>query len=302
MAEITRRRTGELLRKLFEILMAQPEGMRAKDGLAALASKSHLSEYESGQYSRGSRRFEKIVRFATVDTVKAGWLTKAKGIWTVTEAGREAHRRLSDPEDFYREAVRLYHEWKSVQLDDEQGDDSLPNEESNEGSTDGREVAQTFEVAEEQAWQEVDQFLARMNPYDLQHLVAALLKAMGYHVAWVAPPGKDGGVDILAFSDPLGSRPPRIKVQVKRQSDKVRVEGLRSFLALLGDSDVGIFVNTGGFTRDAHDEARTQEKRRITLLDAEKLFDLWIEHYPKLDDSARRRMPARPIWFLAPAE
>lgn len=57
-----------------------------------------------------------------------------------------------------------------------------------------------------------------------------------------------------------------------------------------------------GFTRDAHDEARTQEKRRITLLDAERLFDPSVEHYAKLEDSARRRMPARPIWFPAPAE
>ena len=41
-----------------------------------------------------------------------------------------------------------------------------------------------------------------MNPNELQELVADLLRAMDYHVAWVAPPGKDGGVDVLAFTDP----------------------------------------------------------------------------------------------------
>src|SRR3990172_5782550 len=96
---------------------------------------------------------------------------------------------------------------------------------------------------------------------------------VGYHVAWIAPPGRDGGIDILAFSDPLGARPPRIKVQVKRQQSAIPVEGLRSFLALLGDEDVGI-VNTGGFTKDAQEAARTQEKRRVTLVDLERLFDL----------------------------
>lgn len=283
--------------------MAQPEGMRAKDALAALASKSRLSEYESGHYSRGARRFEWIVRFATVDAVKAGWLMKAKGIWSVTDAGREAHKRFTEPDAFYREAVRLYREWKNVQVDSEDVDEAGgPDTEAGESAASGREVAQTFEVAEEQAWQEVEQFLKQMNPYDLQDLVAALVRAMGYHVAWVAPPGKDGGVDILAFSDPLATHPPRIKVQVKRQSESVRVDGLRSFLAMLGDGDVGIFVNTGGFTRDAQEEARTQEKRRITLLDAERLFDLWVEHYDKLEDTARRKMPVRPIWFLAPTE
>jgi restriction endonuclease Mrr len=38
-------------------------------------------------------------------------------------------------------------------------------------------------------------------------------------------------------------------------------------MAPLADSDVGIFVSTGGFTRDADEEARRQEKRRIVLVD-----------------------------------
>lgn len=32
------------------------------------------------------------------------------------------------------------------------------------------------------------------------------------------------------------------------------------------------------------------------------LFDLWVEHYDDLDDAARRRMPLKPIYFLAPTE
>ena len=40
-------------------------------------------------------------------------------------------------------------------------------------------------------------------------------------------------------------------------------------MAVLGDQDVGIFVSTGGFTSNAEQEVRTQEKRKITL-DMEK--------------------------------
>jgi len=80
----------------------------------------------------------------------------------------------------------------------------------------------------------------------------------------------------------------------------VPVEGLRSFMAVLGDDDVGIFVNLAGVTRDAEIEARTQEKRRITLIDQERLVDLWIEHYDNLEESARRRLPLTPIFFLSP--
>jgi restriction system protein len=89
-------------------------------------------------------------------------------------------------------------------------------------------------------------------------------------------------------------------VQVKRQQDAVRVDAVRSFMAVLGDEDVGLFVSTGGFTKDAAEEARTQERRRVTLIDLELLFDLWTEHYVKLTDEARQRLPLRPIYFLSP--
>ncbi len=300
MAEVTRRRTGELVRKLFEILMTKAEGMRAKDALESLVKVMKLTDYEAGDYTDGYRRFERIVRFGTVGAVKAGWLVKNKGTWIVTEAGQQAHARFTDPELFYREAIRLYQAWRAARPQED--DDAAIEPPGRDGPIDDRDVARTFEEAEEEAWQAVEKFLNQMNPYDFQELVAGLLRAMGYHVAWVAPPGKDGGVDILAFSDPLGTRPPRIKVQVKRQQSTVAVDGLRSFMAVLGSEDVGLFVNTGGFTKDAQDEARSQATRKVTLVGVERLYDLWIEYYEKLDDVTRRRMPLRPVYFLAPAE
>jgi restriction system protein len=140
-----------------------------------------------------------------------------------------------------------------------------------------------------------------MPPYEFQELVASLLRAMAYHVPWVAPRGRDGGVDIVAFTDPLGAGGPRIKVQVKRvTSGKIGVEGLRSFLAVLSGQDVGLFVSLGGFTADA--EARAQESRRLTLLDMEHLVNLWVEHYDRLNEDDRAHLPLRPVYFLAPVE
>ena len=295
MAEVTRKRTGELLRTLFEILLAHPDGMAARDALASLEKAVSLTEYEQGNYESGGRRFERIVRFATVDCVKAGWLKKEKGRWTVTEDGRQALETLQDPEAFYRRAVKLYQAWKATQPD---GEPETPDEAADTVSEKTAQV--TFEEAEEHAWSEIQQYLRGMQPYDFQELVADLLRAMGYHVSWVAPPGKDGGLDILAHTDPLGTRAPRIKVQVKRQQQAVNCDGLRSFMAVLGDDDVGLFVSTGGFTKDAADEARTQEKRKVTLLNLEALFDLWVAHYARLTDTARRRLSLKPIYFLEP--
>lgn len=295
MAEITRRRTGEMLRMLFDILIAQPEGVRAREALTNLKEKLELSDYEKGAFESGQSRFDQIVRFATVDCVKAAWMIKQKGIWLVTEEGKKAHSQLLDPEEFYRQAVKLYGVWKASQP----GSEPETVEEADD-SVSGKAVSITFEQAEEQAWGEIEQYLREMNPYDFQDLVASLLVAMGYHVSWVSPPGKDGGVDIIAWSDPLGTRPPRIKVQVKRVAQNVTVDGLRSFMALLGADDVGLFVTTSGFTKDAHDEARNQQSRKITLVDLQRLIELWIEYYDRLKDGDKRRLPLKPIYFLAP--
>jgi restriction system protein len=296
MPDVTRRRTGELLRTLFEILKQNPAGLQAKDALRELEHRIQLTDHERGHYPNGARRFEKIVRFGTVDCVKAGWMVKNKGRWTVTESGWDAYLKLTDPEVFYARAAKLYREWRASQPDAVGAEDDA----TDEASDTGKETSITYEQAEEQAWTEIEGYLRQMQPYDFQELVASLLRAMGYHVAWVAPPGKDGGTDIIALPDPLGTRPPRIKVQVKRQQDAVRVDAVRSFMAVLGDEDVGLFVSTGGFTKDAAEEARTQERRRVTLINLELLFDLWIEHYVKLTDEARQRLPLRPIYFLSP--
>jgi len=52
MAEVTRKRTGEHLRVLFDILLSRPEGIQAKDALAELATRVILSPHEQGRRAR----------------------------------------------------------------------------------------------------------------------------------------------------------------------------------------------------------------------------------------------------------
>jgi restriction system protein len=293
MAEITRRRVGELQRGVFKILLDHPDGLPAKEVLEKLGSVVPPTDFERSEYPNrpGVRRFEKIVRFATIAPVKAGWLIKSKGRWILTSEGKKAYERIPDPEKFVREGGRLYRQWA----------ESRPDTVS-EVVEEGPDAASTIEEAEEAAWSEIEKYLQNMPPYDFQNLVAALLRAMGYHVSWIAPPGPDKGIDILAHTDPLGTSTPRIKVQVKRRADKITADGLRSFMAVLGDQDVGIFVSTGGFTNEAESEARTQERRTVTLVDLEKLFDLWVLHYEKVAESDKRLLPLKAVYYLAPSE
>jgi restriction system protein len=291
MAEITRKRTGELQRGVFRILLDREDGLRAKDVIALLEREVPPTDFENSTYPKRPdvRRYGKIVRFSTIGPVKAGWMLKSKGTWSLTDEGRKAYDKFPDPEQFALEARRLYREWKKDQPEE------APTEEPDES-----EGGTLLEEAEEGAWSEIESYLHDMHPYDFQNMVAALIRAMGYHVSWVAPPGPDRGIDIVAHPDPLGVEDPRIKVQVKRQQGAVTATGLRSFLAVLGDSDVGLFVSLGGFTKDAEIEARTQEKRRMILIDIKRMFDLWVEHYDRIPEEQRALLPLRPVHYLAP--
>lgn len=288
------------LQKLFAILLEQPDGMRAGQALDKLASQVTLTEYEKGAYqSSDSRRFEIIVRFATVDCVKAGWLVKRRGVWAVTQEGADALKKYSDSGAFYREAVRLYRQWKAERAETLSPDKDLEKD-IEKVDVEEKSGSVTFEQAEEQAWNEVERHLKGMDPYEFQELVADLLRAMGQYVAWVSPPGKDGGIDIVAYPDPLGTKPPRLKVQVKRRADqKVDTQEVQSFSSIITNDDAGLFISTSGFTKDAETLVR-REHRKIMLIDLERFSELWTQFYDKLSDKARQRFPLTPIYFLTP--
>ncbi len=279
---------------VMKILSSRPEGMPAKDLLLQLRSLVPPTVFELSEYPNrpGVVRYDKIVRFATIGPVKAGWLVKTKGQWSVTEAGMAALAQYAnDPEGLMREASRLYRQWKNDQPE--------PPEETEPSVDEAVEVVGTLEEAEEGAFAEIKSYVDDMAPYDFQDLVAALLSAMGYRVQWVAPPGPDQGIDIIASTDQLGLSKPRVKVQVKHRAATSSVSDLREFMALLGESDVGIFVSSGGITKDAQIEARTHETRTLTLLDLEDFLDLWIANYGNVGEDKKRLLPLKPVYYLA---
>ena len=293
MAEITRRRQGEILQTLFRVLSDKPDGLPAKDAIACVEERMELTEFEKATFPKHPNlvRFPKIVRFTTIGPVKAGWLLKQKGIWTVADDGKAALERFPDPEALFRESNRLYAVWKAQQPDE------ATTEVTDEAET--RLLnATTLEEAEESARADLLAYMAETPPYRFQDLVGKLLEAMGYHVVWIAPKGPDGGLDLVAQTDPLGVTGPRIKGQVKRRPDsKVGEEELRSFLSLIESHDVGVFISLGGFTSGAERHAR-ESSRRVTLIDGPGLLDLWVEHYPGLDEDGRQLLPVKPVYFL----
>lgn len=300
MAEITARRQGEMLKTLFEILSAEDEGLQAKVAIERVQQALPPTEFERSTFPKnpGSVRYPKILRFATINTVKAGWLRKQRGTWLLTDEGRKALKELVDPEDLYLESRRLYRAWKADRdaAVTDLGDGNEPAEDSETDSS--VLAASSIEEAEETTRESIQSYLGEMNPYDFQDLVGALIVAMGYHLVWMAPKGPDGGLDFLAQGDPLGVNGPRIKGQVKKRAEnKVSREELQAFLSLIENHDVGVYFSLGGFSSKAEELARNNS-RRITLIDGNGLIDLWIEHYAELDEDGRDFLRLKPIYFL----
>jgi restriction system protein len=280
MSDITLQRVGELLRGVFEILWNRPEGLAAKEVLKQIPETIQLTEYElSSSPSTNAPRYERIVRLATIPLARAGWLVKNdKGRWFITEEGRQASKRFTNVQDFYKEVLRLYDERRQI----------VP------------ESVMTLELAQEMAWDQIKKYLQQIKQAELQTLFADLLHAMGYHVAWSAPSEKQRSfVDMVVQLDPLGMKNKRVFVQIKHKGQAVTAEGMRSFSSILGTDEFGIIFSTSGFTSEAAQELNAGATKKINTLDLTGFFDLWKKFYPELSQEARSRLPLRAIHFLS---
>jgi restriction system protein len=133
---------------------------------------------------------------------------------------------------------------------------------------------------------------------DMELLVAGVLRAMGYK-ARVTPRGPDRGRDVIASPDGLGFQQPRIIAEVKhRPREAMGSPQVRGFLGGLRGGDRGLYVSTGGFTREARYEA-DRASVPVTLVDLDELADLVVEHYERFDSEGRGLLPLIRVYWPA---
>jgi len=161
-------------------------------------------------------------------------------------------------------------------------------------STDIEENIPFYDEIKSRADELISDLISNLDPYDFQDLVAAVLRAMGFR-AVSSPPGRDRGVDVLAYPDALGFGKPRIKVQVKHRGSSVSGPDMRNFLATVNHDENGLFVSTGGFTKDAQLEAE-RARATVTLFDRDRFIELLIEHYEKLEPEFQAKIPLKKLW------
>jgi restriction system protein len=139
--------------------------------------------------------------------------------------------------------------------------------------------------------------VAKLDWEEMQHIVAGLLRAMGYKTR-ISPSGPDKGKDIVASPDGFGFESPRIVVEVKHRTSSMGSQEIRSFLGGRHKDDKGLYVSTGGFTKDARYEAE-RASIPLTLMDLDDLVMALLEHYETMDIDTQRLIPLRKVYWPA---
>ena len=277
----------------FNILKEEGGSVPIRALMDRMAIRVSFDDWGKEVYEKtGNVRWQSILHFYSIDCVKAGFLVKKNGVWYLTDDGEEA---IELGEVGLMEAAReAYRKWDRSRRTEEDLEDEIPSI---------KEQDMTIDTMEQHAMEGFHSYIEGLNPYEFQDVVAALLRGMGYYTPFVAPRGKDGGVDVIAYRDPLGTVHPRIKVQIKhRPNNPSSVQEIRQLLGLLQkDGDVGMFVSTGGFTTDAKTTALSAHVH-MELVDFQRFMSLWQDFYDKMTDEDKNLLPLRPVYFLAPQD
>lgn len=165
-----------------------------------------------------------------------------------------------------------------------------------EDETEGFET-EVLETTMDQAREFIKDRISKLGPYELQELVAGVLRGMGYKTR-VSSPGADRGIDILASKDGFGFEPPRIVVECKHRKGSISSQDIRSFLGGRHKDDRGLYVSTGGFTKDARYEAE-RASIPVSLMDMDDLVNAVTENYELLDPAVRTLLPLVKMYWPA---
>lgn len=282
-------RQQEAIREALLIIKQNGGQMRSGEVFEEMEKSFPVSEFEKQKTNSGSERWVNWLAFYSIDAVKTGFLIKDKGIWHLTPEGEEALTLTI--EEFAKALKDGYNKWYN--------ETHGVGEEKIFAKENTVDTMVELDVVMAQAADGIRNYINSKNPYEFQNIVAALFRAMGYYTPFIAPKGKDGGIDIIAYRDPLGTLFPRLKIQVKHYpKTPISVDIVRSLVGVLAkDGEVGIIVTSGTFTNDAKREARNSHTP-LRLIDVDEFISLWIQYYSSMKEEERMIMPIVPIYFI----
>jgi restriction system protein len=299
MNDITLSRSEALItamhRAALRALAAAPGGQLKASALKqAIEATVPLDDWARETYATtGHTRWRSILAFSSVGMVKAGYVSKERGVWTLLPQGRAVLERGIEPRAYLAELDRRYRAWKAIQIaggvttapgaaavvasgeEEEDDDDSLeaPDE----------RMDRTLKAAHAALAAELIATIKTCEPEFFERLVVQLLLKMGYggsrqEAGRAVGRSGDGGIDGIINEDRLGLD--AIYLQAKRWEGTVGEGPVRDFKGALDarGAQKGVFITTSSFTPAAIEAARVSRSYRIVLIDGARLAELMIEH------------------------
>ena len=133
---------------------------------------------------------------------------------------------------------------------------------------------------EQKTWREqITDILQNLNPYAFERLAQRLLRECGFSDVVVTKRSGDGGIDGTGKLRIKGIFSFNVAFQCKKYKGQVGAPMIRDFRGSLGTNiEKGVLITTGTFTRAAKEEASSEGKRLIDLMDGEELIDKLAEY------------------------
>ena len=172
----------------------------------------------------------------------------AHGIWSLTPTGKQSTR--IDSKAIVREVRKGLREQKDL-----------------------RNAERAIDDPQEEGWTErLLRVLLDMDPIAFERLCQRLLRESGFLDVEVTKRSGDGGIDGYGTLRIGGMISFNVLFQSKRYQGNLGPSTVRDFRgAMVGRTDKGLIITTGGFTRDARREASRDGAPAIDLIDGEQL-------------------------------
>lgn len=163
---------------------------------------------------------------------------------------------------------------KSGNIDPKEIQKSLSNKKRGE-----KEIDEDYKE-EKRDWREqISEILHNLDPYAFEKLAQRLLRECGFSDVEVTKKSGDGGIDGTGKLRINGIFSFNVAFQCKRYKGQVGAPQIRDFRGSLGTNiEKGVLITTGAFTREAKEEASSEGKRLIDLMDGEELINKLAEY------------------------
>ena len=303
----------ELMCVLSESSTDEQNSIAKRDALdlveKRLRQKNLLHDIDFTKNKSGHIRWENNLQFYFIDLSKSEFAHRKRGQWWILDKGKEFIQSAT-ADTLYEYGRKAYIAWQERTSGHTQAHVAgTSTVDMDAAATDKKaeySAAATLEDAQENARRGIEEQLKKMNPYQFQDLVAAVIESTGWTIQNIAKRGPDGGIDIEATLDTLGTQQPRLCVQVKHyinSGQNVRAQEVSELRGSLPDSNTsaGMLVCSTDFTKAA---TAISEKNtpHIDLRNLNDLLDMIEARYEKISAKGKKLLNLKPVYFIAPDE